>query len=173
MRLFIALPLSAGMKREIGELQAGMRAQGVRGRWTPSDMLHVTLAFIGEQEDPGPALKALRSVRFDGFSIRLDRIGHFGDLWWAGFSASPELERLAGSVRRALKEAGIPFDEKPFRAHVTLLRRGSFPPGYAPPHVAGDAKTEAESVFLMRSDRGEKGMVYTRIGGISAKDRSE
>ena len=34
-----------------------------------------------------------------------------------------ELEKLAKKVRRALSEAGIPFDRKKFKAHTTILRK--------------------------------------------------
>ena len=59
MRLFIAIPFSEEFKGELIRVQNEMRANGVRGNFSRAENLHVTVAFLGEVEDPMPAMKAL------------------------------------------------------------------------------------------------------------------
>lgn len=97
------------------------------------DLLHLTLAFIGnvapERQDGiasalRPAVRAQPALR-----LRLDGLGQFPPSGrprsvWVGVSGptGARLVGLAGAVRDALAGASVPFDGKPFRAHVTLGR---------------------------------------------------
>lgn len=123
--------------------------------------MHLTLAFIGEYPDPETVLEALESVDFASFSLELEGIGSFGDLWWAGLRDSPALSAVARRVRRALAEHTIPFDRKRFSPHVTLIRKAS-------KTAAGIRITPAsmtvDAITLFRSDRGKQGMIYTPLG---------
>ncbi len=169
MRLFIAIRLNQKMKQTAREVQDTFRLQGVRGNYIPSENLHITLAFIGEYGDPDAVLDAMETVSFSPFTVRMDKIGCFNDLWWMGLSESEELQVLVRRLRHALSEAGIPFDRKKFRAHVTLLRKAFY---------AGDgrigqvefepAEMQVDCISLMRSTRGRSGMIYTEIGAVTA-----
>ena len=169
MRLFIAIPLSNEMKRRVAEVQDMFRSHSVRGNYTPAENLHITLAFIGEYHDPDEVMDALSRVSFQPFSLSMDHIGCFGELWWTGFENSDELEVLAGKVRRVLAEAGIPFDRKKFKAHVTILRK----PVYMGKRMGAvefePARMRVEKISLMRSDRGKHGMIYTELGTMMAE----
>ena len=166
MRLFIAIDLSGEMKDALASVQDAMVARGVRGRFTPEENMHLTLAFIGEHPDPEGVLDALSSLSFAPFEISLEGFGCFGDLWWAGLSGSAPLESVARRVRRALAEGGIPFDRKRFSPHITLIRRASGKmPGIQVPPVS----MTVGRVSLMRSDRGRNGMIYTELGAVGAQ----
>ena len=52
MRLFIAVQLSEDMRDEICRVQGDLQRMGVRGNYTLRENLHLTLAFIGEHNDP-------------------------------------------------------------------------------------------------------------------------
>ena len=82
MRLFIAIPLSDGIRDGLSEVQSYMRKNGVRGNYTKLENLHLTLAFIGEYSDPIFAYEVMRSVPFTPFSMRIEGFGSFGDLYW-------------------------------------------------------------------------------------------
>lgn len=92
----------------------------------------MTLAFIGHVPEAqlGPAADAVRAAaaRLQPFDVVLDEIGHFPErgrpnVVWLGVGAGAEdLGRLGAAVRAALRERGVPFDDKPFRSHVTLAR---------------------------------------------------
>ena len=164
MRLFIAIPLDEGMRRAVQSVQAEFRRHGVRGNYTKPENLHLTLAFIGEYPDPDAVLEAMSAVSPRPMRLRLEGIGAFGDLWWIGLGKCEALEAYVRALRRALAEAGIPFDRKRFSAHITLVRRAECGPKGMPGAAVPQVAMEAERAVLMRSDRGKDGMIYTEIG---------
>lgn len=165
MRLFIALRLEKEACRALIRQQDRMRARGLAGRWTPEENLHLTLAFIGEAPRPEPALQVLESVEFEPFSLELQGMGAFEDVWWAGVAPNPALEDLARKLRRGLAEAGIPYDRKRFRPHITLLRGASFTRADAAVPDWPGTRSRVDRAVLMRSERGRSGMIYTEIEG--------
>ena len=165
MRMLLAVDLSEEMKNALLTEQNALYDRGVRGRFTPPENLHLTLAFIGEYPDSETVLEALSGLTFPPFSISLEGMGCFGDLRWAGIRESAPLEALARKARRALAEQGIPFDRKRFSPHVTLIRKAS---GKMPGIPLRQASMTVDAVSLMRSDRGKRGMLYTRLGEIEA-----
>ena len=167
MRLFVAIELTDGMKDALEEVQDALYDSGVRGNFTPAENMHLTLAFIGDYPDAQPVLDALASVDFMPFEIELEGMGCFGDLWWAGIEGQEALTALAHKVRRALADAGIPFDRKRFSPHITLIRRAV---GKLRQTEIRPAAMTVDAVTLMRSDRGRNGMIYTALGVIEAKE---
>ena len=165
MRLFIAIQLSEQMKAALINAQNDMYDRGIRGNFTAEENMHVTLAFIGEYPDPDAVLDALSTVSFSPFELELQGMGCFGDLWWAGTKASAPLQAVARRVRRALSDAGIPYDRKRFSPHITLIRKAE---GDMPGIQIECAGMNVQRVSLMRSDRGKEGMVYTEIGVVEA-----
>ena len=162
MRLFIAVQLNSYLRGALQDMQDAMREQGVQGNFTRTDNLHITLAFIGEYSDPSAVLDAISGVDFEPFDIRLEGLGAFGDLWWAGVgTGSDELKALASKIRHRLSEAGIPFDRKRFSPHITILRRARFTDDFAPDEEDCDAwrmpYLTVERISLMRSDRTKHG----------------
>ena len=167
MRLFIAVQLSAAMKDSLIQLQNTLYERGVRGNFTSEENLHLTLAFIGEYPDFEPVLDALSSVPFRPFDLRLEGMGRFGDLWWAGMRDSAPLTAVVHRIRRVLAENDIPFDRKRFSPHITLVRKAAGEmPGTAPEPVS----MQVDTISLMRSDRGRNGMIYTELGTLEADE---
>ena len=73
---------------------------------------------------------------------------------------------ISRRLRRALAEAGIPFDKKKFSPHMTIIRRanGRLSEEAADEIAAcGGASMTVDHISLMRSDRGKYGMVYTEL----------
>ena len=127
MRLFIALPVPAELRRTLENAQAALRRQGVRGRFTPAENVHLTLAFLGNVEDPAPVIKALQGLRLPRAALTFDRLTAFGDVLVALFKRSGALDRYVTALRAALDEAGVPYDKKAFRPHITLCRKTALP----------------------------------------------
>ena len=173
MRLFVAAKLSEQAVRSVRDAQDELRARGVRGNYIPPENLHITLAFIGEYGDPERATELLETVSFRPFDVTLDRLGCFGDVWWAGFRESRELGELARRVRRALAEGEVPYDRKRFRPHVTILRKPMNAGSGLPPVSVKRAVTRIEGFSLMRSDRGKSGMIYSELGTVPARTGPE
>lgn len=170
MRLFIAIQLSTEMKNAVKDIQDTFRWQHVRGNYTPKENLHITLAFIGEYGDPDEVLEALEGVSFPAFPITMDKVGCFDDLWWAGLADSDPLQSLARKVRHALAEAGIPFDKKKFKPHITFLRRAEYAGGRKISHMSIEPLTmKVDRISLMRSTFGKNGMIYTELGSVAAQ----
>ena len=166
MSLFVSINLEGAVKDALVSVQEAMRRQGVRGNFTRPENLHLTLAFIGEYRDPDGVKEVVDSIAVTPFAIRLDGMGAFRDLWWAGIEKNGRLEAVVRVLRRRLAEAGIPFDRKGFSPHITLVRKPEsvLPPGpgaYAA-LLQGRSMT-VDHISLMRSDRGKRGMVYTEI----------
>ena len=70
-------------------------------------------------------------------------------------------------LRRALSDAGIPFDKKRFSPHITLARRAQGHPALTVPEVS----MRIDRLSLMRSERGKNGMIYTEIRGRDAAQK--
>lgn len=169
MRLFIAIQLNDEMKNALQDMQAYMKSRGVKGNYTKRDNLHLTLAFIGEFDDPEAVLEAIERARLRPFDIALSGTGSFKSLWWAGMDGGMAMQSFARRLRMELDNAGIPYDRKRFSPHITLIRK--------PKCCGADTEQEilaalndtkeiemtVDHASLMRSDRSDRGMTYTEI----------
>ena len=167
MRLVIAIQLNEEAKQAIEDVQEVLRWQNIQGKYSPRENLHVTLAFIGEYGDPDNVLDVMEDTEFNPFTISLDKVGDFGELFWAGISDSPELTNYVKRLRKGLADAGIPFDRKKFSPHITLVRK----PIYKNWHYdrAPKGNMTVDCISLMKSERGKNGMIYTELGCIEGK----
>ena len=166
MRLFISINLNDEMKDALIDIQETMRVYGIHGNETVPDNMHLTLAFIGEYDDPDHVKRVVDSIEIRPFEIRLKGIGVFRDLWWAGIENSAPLMAVSRRLRRALAEADIPFDRKKFSPHITIIRRAGGRLSEVPEEEiaahSGGVMT-VDHISLMRSDRGRHGMIYTEL----------
>ena len=71
MRLFISIRFDNKILDALSRFQASLKKLGVTGRFTPRENLHLTLAFIGEFDDPEAVLEAMEQVEFRPMEIRL------------------------------------------------------------------------------------------------------
>ena len=171
MRLFIAVNLNDEMKDALIDIQDTMRTYGVRGKDTPPENMHLTLAFIGEYDDPERVKEVVESIEIRPFEMKLKGIGAFRDLWWVGTENSAPLMAISRRLRRALAEADIPFDKKKFSPHITIIRRANGTlSGEAADEIAaseiaghGGVSMTVDHISLMRSDRSKYGMIYTEL----------
>ena len=130
-RTFIGLPLRV----EQGLLQARhllMTAfEGERISWVDPDRYHVTLRFIGDTKvsaitEIGRALHAGVKIP-ERTRLEMTGLASFGPrkrprVIWVGFEETDFFELLKCEVDRVLEVCGIPVEEQPFRAHLTLGR---------------------------------------------------
>lgn len=164
MRLFVALEPSPEFREALAALQDRLRIAGVTGRYLDPSNLHLTLAFIGMWPEDVTALLPHVS---EPFSIALSRLGVFPEarVLWAGVEPCVALHRLAGDVRQALAKADIPFDQKTFNPHITLVRKPLIPDNAALSDIdVPRAEMTVRGACLYRSDRGDNGPVYRVIG---------
>lgn len=169
MRLFIAIEFNEEILQALTDLQTEWKVSGVRGNVTSSQNLHLTLAFIGEYENPNAVLKAMNSVTFAAFNLRLDGIGSFRDLYWAGLAENDALENYVRQLRKALSDYSIPYDKKKFSPHITLVRRAEFNGSIEELLKKSPCgEMEVKSVSLMSSTRGKNGMIYKKVGSVES-----
>lgn len=172
MRLFIAVTFCENIKDSLSELQEDLYSLGVRGNFTPVENLHLTMAFIGEYSDPDAVLDAMEASRPESAVLALEGVGSFGKLWWIGLKKDESLFANSRRLRRALSDAGIPFDRKRFSPHITLVRK----PVCRDESVLASitvpsAQMKVDYISLMRSDRGKSGMIYSEIGRVYCTER--
>jgi 2'-5' RNA ligase len=151
IRLFVGVyppaPACAHLASVLAGLHLGRAASvGVNVRLAPRERWHVTVAFLGDVDpvrlpDAQDALgKVVAGWQEPPPRLRLAGGGRFGrgpfTVVWAGIGGDvTSLGTLARSVRRQLRRARLPFDDKPFRPHLTLAR----PSGrLSPAEVAAD-----------------------------------
>jgi 2'-5' RNA ligase len=138
--------------------------------------MHLTLAFLGAQpEERLPALERIGAAAAGATRpgrLRLGEAGSFGSrreprVLWVDVRGDVELlASLQRSLNGGLAAEGLPVEERPFRAHITLARRrerasGGPPPGW-PPSV-DPASFKLEALTLMQSRLSPRGPTYTPL----------
>lgn len=91
------------------------------------ETLHLTLAFVGDvSTERLEMLKALAaSIRLAAFDLLFDRqqcLSRKKIYWVEASLVPPGLRALAAALSERLKAADFRSEERPFAAHVTLLR---------------------------------------------------
>ena len=165
-RLFIAVNLNDEIKDALMDIQDTLWDHGIHGRETVPDNMHLTLAFIGDYDDPQLVKEIVNSIEIRPFDISLKGVGAFGNLWWVGIENSAPLMSISRRLRRALADAGIPFDRKKFSPHITIIRKADGSLSDVPEDELTEsfgASMTVDHISLMRSDRGKHGMIYSEI----------
>ena len=115
MRLFIAITFTEDMLDALSEIQDDLRRSDVRGSYTPRENLHMTLAFIGEYDDPEQIVEVMRKVPLRSFSIKLSGYQPFKDMIFANFEENENLRDYVKRLRKALLlNYTIVLDHQPY-----------------------------------------------------------
>jgi 2'-5' RNA ligase len=117
------------------------------GKLTVVENLHLTLAFLGDA-DPARAIDAARYVKRN-------------EMVWVGAAAMPvPLLSLATDLHAELRRAGFTLEERPFAAHITLVRKARMPKSIPPlPNVSWPV----DEFVLVASKTSASGSVYTPL----------
>ena len=161
MRLFIAIRLSDEMKKALVTCMHDLKKQGVEGNYVPAQNLHMTLAFLGEYDDPAKVKEVIRKVPLPEFRLALSEKGNFGNILWAGVKGNQKLKTYVKDLRAALAAEGIPFDKEKFVPHITLIRKVSAKNPYQVHFPKADMTVRKAS--LMRSEQKNGKMVYKEL----------
>ena len=181
MRLFFAVMLENHTKHRVAVVQEGMKRAlaGQRISWVKAENLHLTLRFLGEQNEQGlrRAVEAAQAVasQHSAFRFVVRGTGVFPDMrrarvLWVGVQEPVEpLYRLAEHLEQTLRQRGFPAEDKPFRSHITLARVKESPPAAVlqklfaslPDEPLGTV--EVRSFVLMQSVLHPNGSQYTPV----------
>ncbi len=164
MRLFVAVQLSDPMKNSLVEVMHDLKKQGVNGNFTPKQNLHMTLTFIGETDKKQEIQKLMEEIGFQPFRIVLTEAGSFGDLQWIGVKGNQKLKGYVNELQKKLREHGIPFDNKKFTPHITILRgaKSSRPYSIQVPKL----EMQVEKISLMKSEQKDGRTVYKEVFSV-------
>ncbi|TDB80350.1 RNA 2',3'-cyclic phosphodiesterase [Micromonospora sp. KC721] len=143
MRLFVAVYPPPAAVAHLTARVAGLRvgaafAAGINVRLADPANLHVTLAFLGEvpadrlvdvQSALGLAVETARRGWDSSPRLHLGGGGRFGrgrfTVLWVDLRGEVEALHLLGRLIRAgLRRNRLPYDERPFRPHLTVARPG-------------------------------------------------
>jgi 2'-5' RNA ligase len=162
LRLFFALwPTPAA--RDALSAHAARLATACGGRTVDAAQLHLTLCFLGAQTPD--RLEAIRraagTIRGARFTLVADRLQRLDDgLIWLGISHPPAaLNALHAALCEALRAAGVGFDRRRFRPHVTLVRRSRT----LPARDLTPVRWTAERFALVASQRDAQGARYDTL----------
>lgn len=129
MRAFVAVVPPASSLASLLDVVTPLRP-ALHASWTPPERLHLTLAFLGDVEDPAPYGEALaEAVRgTQPFGLRIVGGGAFprprrARVLWAGVEGDVEaLGNVARVARRAAKACRIEVAREKYVPHVTVAR---------------------------------------------------
>jgi len=122
LRVFIAIELEDTVKNYI-EAAANSLALFGNGNFCKKDAYHITLAFLGERENLSTVKALMDSVEFSPFTVSTANLGNFGSTYFVSVKESLPLKNLQAQLAEALRADSVWFDEKPFKPHITLVRR--------------------------------------------------
>jgi 2'-5' RNA ligase len=163
-RLFFALWPDDEVRAALASL-TGLLAGECGGRAMAAANLHATLAFLGnvphERIDSFVALAdALVAAPFE---LSLDTVGYWrhNRIVWAGTRlVPPALHDLAADMKRRIDALAWRVDDRPYAAHVTLLRDARRGPAE---RVAALPLWRVRDFALVRSAQGPDGVQYTPL----------
>ena len=134
-------------------------ARRLEGRVTPAQKIHLTLAFLGPVA-PEKASDAACSIKGRAHALPLEKAQYWkhNRIVWAGPHGTPApLAALVAELHAALRRAGYTLEDRPYAAHVTLLR--SAPPPRELPPLPG-VEWPVSEFTLVRSAVSNKGSAY-------------
>ena len=161
MRLFFAL----WPPRETAQALAAWAAEVQKetgGKTTVAQNIHLTLAFLGEAEaDQAAAAARPVQARRHVLPIETAKYVRRNEMVWVAPATMPvALNELVQSLHSALRARSFKLEERPFAAHVTLVRKARQPKTLpALPHV----DWPANEFVLVRSRTSPKGSTYEPV----------
>jgi 2'-5' RNA ligase len=175
MRLFTAIDIPEEVRARLEDLIRQLKPLA-RLSWCPAENLHITTKFIGEwpEERLGEIQQALARIKCRPFRLAIRGVGWFPSersprVLYAGIKGDASITKLAEKTERALAELGVPVEDRPYQAHLTLARiRDRVPLDalrealshelHAAKDNFGSFRVDAQHLYLSRAGR------YTRLG---------
>lgn len=135
-RLFFALWPDDAVRQQLASRSAPL-VQAVHGRPVPVENLHITLVFLGNVDARQRACveHMADAIVSPAFELTFDHFGHWSRsrVLWFGSSETPEpLTLLVDRLSVGARGCGLSLDARPYRAHLTLMRKVSRAPEMMP-----------------------------------------
>jgi 2'-5' RNA ligase len=182
MRLFFAVKVSDAIKADIREAIASFPLRNPPWRWIHVENMHVTLKFLGEVDEKiVPDLKKVATdaaSRTHPFRVAYGAFGGFPNLsrprviFFEAKEGTRELAAIAALLEAGIEPLGIPRENRPFTAHLTVARIKEPLPrdvverlGAVPP-LPATATQDVDRFLLMESHLARQGATYEEIGSF-------
>ena len=185
MRAFIAVDVSSD---SLAKVQNEILSSTTSAGWNLKDVkpvephnFHFTLIFLGEikEYDINRIIEKLSGIQFEPFTIVYTGIGGFPSaaharVVWVGVDSegTQRLTALANDVVSKMSDLGFKPD-KPFSAHLTLLRSRGRPvrASYFSSNYQGITfgSDRIEKVHLKKSELTKSGPMYSNVYTVEAK----
>jgi 2'-5' RNA ligase len=180
LRLFVAIDLDEGARREIATLQQRVvKALGAERSVKMVDpaRMHLTLAFLGEIAEPAvPSIEDTLSKIIDvhPFVAAFRGLGVFPPrgaprvLWLGVEDGADEIVRVQRELAGRVEALGVVLEQRPFHPHLTLARwRASHPAdrqrALSVESRAAVARVSVDHVTLYHSRLSPGGPAYTAL----------
>nr|WP_319474968.1 RNA 2',3'-cyclic phosphodiesterase [uncultured Sphaerochaeta sp.] len=165
MRLFYALLFPESTLQQLTSIQNTIVPYLTKGNPTSKGNLHLTLAFLGEQDEKILPLLSdiLEATPKREMELLFNHVGTFpkkgGDIIYNGIAHHTGLFQLQKTLVTLLQEYHVVFKDTRFKAHITLIRRARYT---ELPEIACFT-SRAKSIALMQSHRIQGILTYTPI----------
>jgi 2'-5' RNA ligase len=191
MRIFIALELPETFRGTLAEKTEPLKISYPAFRWTRTENMHITAAFMGELDERGLLLLQKAAGRaVEGVNVIPVRAGRLFTLprgkapraLALGFlSGGGEMAALAARLETAVAEAGRaetypfrPAEKRPFTPHITLARSGGVPLRLSPEDrnllIPAKGRISTMTVFKSEFDVKKGGPRYTALASYTLAD---
>jgi 2'-5' RNA ligase len=182
MRLFYAVELPHEVQAHLARLRPQANEDSRDYRWVEPRLMHVTLAFLGEQ--PPQRLPLLEDIARQVASESRPGVLRIGEPeTLGGGRRAPQvlymgvdgdlaaLTDLQSRLASALRAHDIHVEDRPFRPHITLARRrasakGGAPPGWPPDQISHTA-FPLDHLTLFESRLSPRGASYLPLAQVS------
>jgi len=157
-RLFFALWPDPETRTRCMAVAAALKQAG---RPVRPDNLHITLVFLGSVDEATETklVEAAAAIRFAKISIRFDALHYWRRPRIICLSGKPEDSAVALLVEQLNTIAAaqeITTDDRPYQAHVTLIRKAS----QLPPLTLEPFLWQADAFCLVESCSTPEGVAY-------------
>lgn len=173
MRVFFAIEFDRDVKNYLQHVQEEVRKFSSSGNFTLKDNFHLTLRFIGEQDETQTEqlklalIEAAKNTK--PFELYLNKVGSFNKgnkkIIWAGLQKSIELDGLYTKLESTLISEGYPREDRGYNPHITLAREVKIDnPGVLIQNVkVENLIIKVKSISLMESKRIDNRLCYVPL----------
>ena len=186
VRSFIAIELPDGLKQELSQLQAKLKAGKQPGvKWADPYGIHLTLKFLGNIaiDKTGEITRVIEEAAKGTvpFHLEVKPLGVFPNLRrvqvvWVGISGEVDkLGQLQQRLESGLARLGFTPESRPFMPHLTLARlrdqasldeRQRLGQLIASTSFESAHSIKVDAVNLMESQLTREGAIYSRISSV-------
>ncbi len=163
-RIFFALWPESDIQAELAEYGCELQ-RVVGGKLARQESIHLTLAFLGDVDldRMDDVLGVGARAAFQPFAFVVDTAGCWGQnrVAWLGPRVTPgPLLALVDSLKSALTHAGFRVEQRPYAAHITVVRKARCRPIEL---ALSPVQWRVNGFVLVRSQVDAEGSRYTIV----------